>query len=110
MNSKSTKSLIKKSIKAKVDNSTKLSECQNYSSSATNSQYFTDLRATKILQENKLKVYTSFDEFEMNLINKLNQDSKVRYHYRITDKYVVLGCTGCKKFSYWFKNAEGIEM
>ena len=57
-----------------------------------------------------MNVYTSIEDFEKSLILKLNEGSKIKYHYKITDKYVVLNCKGCKRFSYWYKNTDGVDL
>ncbi len=57
-----------------------------------------------------MNVYASIEDFEQSLISKLNEGSKIKYQYKLTDKYAVIICKGCRKFAYWYKNTDGVNL
>lgn len=85
--------------------------CRSYEINHSNPKYITDTQAVMLLQETKFDVFPTLEDFERNLISRLNKaSSMIQYKYKLTDKYAVLICTCCKKFAYWYKNADGIDM
>lgn len=59
----------------------------------------------------KSKIYKTFADLEDELVAKLNAESpKIKYKAQMTSKYVVIKCTCCKLFAYWFQNTDKIDV
>ena len=60
-------------------------------------------------------VFKTRKDFEHNVIDKLNSignksTSQFYYKYYITTKYIVIRCSCCKTFAFWFKNVDKINV
>lgn len=72
--------------------------------------YIIDEQVTSLMDEIKTTIFKSASNFEAQVVNRLNQGSSVTYCYKLTQKYLVLKCTECSKFSFWFKNVDGHDV
>lgn len=84
---------------AKVQNTSNHSE--NYVISQKNKDYFQDIRALKLINENKEAIYDSDIEFKNTMLRELNDIQEFKsmvYEISEPKKYLVLKCKTCQKF------------
>jgi len=89
------------------------SECGKFFVNPVNEEFLVDPGAVTLLNSLKQTVFRTYKDFEENVIQKLNknvEDSGVSYVASTTSKYVVIKCGACKKFAFWFKNVDDIDM
>jgi len=85
--------------------------CGQYLMSSTNEAYFTDQSTLDFLAQNKERVYSSLEEFREKVLNEINsRQTRIKYQASLTAKYLRLTCSCCKKFAFWFRNKDGIEI
>ena len=87
------------------------STCKKFALSPNNEEYLIHIEAVNVLNSIKSKVYPTFADLENDLIPQLNADSNlIQYKAQMTSKYVVVKCTCCKLFAYWFQNTDKVDV
>lgn len=71
---------------------------------------FYDRKAIEFLISSKIEIYPTESDFDIYLISRLNDLSNLNYVSNETSKYMQVKCSQCKKFSFWFKNKDDIDM
>lgn len=64
-----------------------------------------------ITEVNKIKdtVFPTLSSFNDQFITKINSLGKITYKLHETPRYIMIKCTKCKRFSYWFSNKDGVS-
>lgn len=91
-----------------------ISECKRYAYNMEEPTYLYDIKCVEFLTSIKKDnlLYKTLAHFNSRVIDKMNEISSPNIKYRSykTPKYVIICCTKCKNFKFWFKNNENWTM
>lgn len=62
------------------------------------------------MNEVKNKKFKTLKELNNCLIIELNKDQTFQYKLNVTKSYVVIRCTQCTKYQFWFRNKDKKDM